>query len=410
MGSVRERGRTRLFSVGLLAVLLLLVTGGVGYRVFVPRDTLDSAQEPYPVTAARATPALYGSLLSAPLLVDGRLRVYAADREVWADKPVDFRSSLSPYWAYRRWPAQLLGVAAVGTTVVSRWTDGQLVAIDATRGTVAWRTTGPGSSSGYTGRRTGAGSVYTPVGMYTAGDVLLVTGDTDISGYSVATGRLLWTKSTDRCATYFTGPSVFVAVLGCQSAATVQAYGAGDGRRIAWPALDHSATQGVTPFACGVGRSECRGVRTSGHAWLIGADGALSAAPALADPGSWLTGDIVVAPGPRGTLTGASLAGDRLWSWPSVGAAPAGVQVVAVEPGAVHVLTAARELISIDPTDGLELSGLSLIAQGNAIFDPGHVYAADRFVFVERLRPGAKESDPDSSYYVPSPNVLVTGS
>jgi hypothetical protein len=73
MGSVRERGRTRLFLVGLIAVLLL-VAGGIGYRVFVPRDTLDPAQEPYPV-AARATPALYGSVLYAPLLVDGRLRV-----------------------------------------------------------------------------------------------------------------------------------------------------------------------------------------------------------------------------------------------------------------------------------------------------------------------------------------------
>lgn len=410
MGSVRERGRTRLFSVGLIAVLLLLVTGGISYRVFVPRDTLDSAQGAYPA-AAQATPTLYGSVLYAPLLVDGRLRVYAADREVWADKPVDFRSSMSPYWAYRRWPAQLLGVAAVGTTVVSRWTDGQLVAIDATRGTVAWRTAGPGSDSGYTGRRTGAATVYSPVGMYTASDVLIVTSDTEVSGYAVATGRLLWTNSSSRCATYFTGPSVFVAVPGCQPSSGVEVYRASDGRRIAWPALDQGGTGSVAPFGCTVGRSGCRGVRTAADAWLIGADGALSESPALADPRSWPVGDVAVAPGPGGTLTGTSLAGGRrLWSWPATGGAPAGAQVVAVEPDAVHVLTTARDLITLDPADGLELCRISLLAHGNAMFDPGHVYAANRFVFVERLRPGAKESEPDPSYYIPSPNVLVTGS
>ena len=88
----------------------------------------------------------------------------------------------------------------------------------------------------------------------------------------------------------------------------------------------------------------------------------------------------------------------------------AGAQVVAVEPDAVHVLTTARDLITLDPADGLELCRISLLAHGNAMFDPGHVYAANRFVFVERLRPGAKESEPDPSYYIPSPNVLVTGS
>jgi outer membrane protein assembly factor BamB len=325
---------------------------------------------------------------------------------------VNFRSSMSPYWAYRRWPAQLLGVVAVGTTVVSRWTDGQLVAIDATRGTIAWRTTDPGSeSAGYIGRRTGAGTVYSPVGMYTAGGVLIVTGDAEVSGYAVASGRLLWTKRSDRCATYFTGPSAFVTVTGCQPSSSAEVYRAGDGQRIARPSLDQGGIGSVAPFACTVGRSECRGVRTPGHAWLIGADGALSESPALADPRSWLAGNVVVAPGPGGTLTGASLAGGRrLWSWPATGPAPAGAQVVAVEPGAVHVLTAERDLISLGPADGLELSRLSLLALGNTMFDPGHVYAADRFVFVERLRPGAKESDPDQSYYYPSPNVLVTGS
>ncbi|MEN3306559.1 MAG: hypothetical protein V7603_2761 [Micromonosporaceae bacterium] len=402
MDAVRERGRP----VGLYALVLLLVAAAIGYRAFEPRDTLDSAQSPYPARVP-ATPRLYGSILDTPLVVDGRLRVYAAQREVWADQPVDFRSSLSPFWAYRRWPATLLGVVAVGTTVVSRWSDGDLVALDATRGTIAWRVRAPTVAGSYLGRRTGAATVYQPAGMYTAGSVVIVVGDTGTRAFDAPSGRPLWTKTVPRCGShaYFTGVGVFVAVARCEGASTVDVFDAGTGKALAWPALGGD----VEPVSCAVGRSGCRGARTPGHAWVIGADGALTAAPALVGAGSWLVDGVVVGPGPDGTVTGRAAGGRQLWSWPLTGPVPAGARVVAVEQGAVHLLTDDRYLISVDPADGLELSRLPLIDVENGRFDPGYVYAADRYVFVERRKAGAKPADPDSRYYYPSPNVLVAG-
>ncbi|HKT05336.1 MAG TPA: pyrrolo-quinoline quinone, partial [Rugosimonospora sp.] len=91
------------------------------------------------------------------------------------------------------------------------------------------------------------------------------------------------------------------------------------------------------------------------------------------------------------------------------GAAPDGARVVAVQQGEVHLLTADRELVSVDPADGLELCRLALTGDGEFMFDPGYVYASDGFVFVERLRPGARPGDSNTRYYYPSPNVLATG-
>jgi outer membrane protein assembly factor BamB len=409
MGAARERRGRRHLSVGVFAVALMLSVAAIGYRTFAPRDTLDRAQDPYPAPA-RATPGLFGRLVDMPLVVDGRLRVYAAQREVWADAPVDSIGPMSPYWAYHRWPAQVLGVVAVGTTVVSRWSDGDLVAIDATRGTIAWRVRTVSTGARYAGRRTGAATVYLPTGMYTAGRVLLVIAGTEVTGYDVRSGRSLWRRHLGRCAGrgYFTGRSVLAVVDPCTQPATVQAYDGQTGRVRAWPALSGGDPQ---PVACAVGRSECRAVRTRAAAWLIGADGDLVPAPSLAEPGSWLAGDVVVRPLPDGSVTGVALAGGRrLWSWPGAGDAPDGTRIIAVEPDAVHLLTGARVLISLDPADGLELCRVETLVHGNTMFDPGFVYAVRRFVFVERLRPGARPGDPDPRYYYPSPAVLATGS
>jgi hypothetical protein len=108
-------------------------------------------------------------------------------------------------------------------------------------------------------------------------------------------------------------------------------------------------------------------------------------------------------------MTGEGAGGRRLWSWPGAGGTPAGARILAVQPGAVHLLTDDRYLVTLDPADGLELSRLRLVDNENGAFDPGYVYAADRYVFVERRKPGARAGDPEARYYYPSPNVLVVG-
>jgi outer membrane protein assembly factor BamB len=81
-----------------------------------------------------------------------------------------------------------------------------------------------------------------------------------------------------------------------------------------------------------------------------------------------------------------------------------------VEPGAVHLLTSDRQLVTLDVKDGLELSRFPLIVESSGPFDLGQVYAADRFLFFERLRPGATPDRKDGAYFYQSPNVVLAGS
>ena len=79
---------------------------------------------------------------------------------------------VTPFWSYRRWPEQVAGVIAgdgpTGPIVVSQWSDGELVALDARTGRVAWRAAGTAPDDGYAGRRTGASTVYAPPGLHLA--------------------------------------------------------------------------------------------------------------------------------------------------------------------------------------------------------------------------------------------------
>ncbi len=136
----------------MAAVGVAAAAGIIAYRVLAPAEVSTPARDDYPARSM-PDPGVTGRLPVAPLIVDGRLRVYAAPRQVYADQPVDSRSRRTPYWSFRRWPASLDAVVASGTTVVSRWSDGQLVAIDARTGRVAWRAAGPEPAAERVARR-----------------------------------------------------------------------------------------------------------------------------------------------------------------------------------------------------------------------------------------------------------------
>jgi outer membrane protein assembly factor BamB len=388
---------------GVLAVVVLLATGLIGYRVFAPHETLDPARSGYPAPA-QATPGLYGMLLAAPLVVDDRLRVYGKADRVWADNPLDARSAESPYWVYRRWPAQLVGVAAIGTTVVSEWSDRELVALDAVHGRIAWRAKAPAGDARYTGRRTGAATVYEPPDLYTAGRSFVVAGTSDLVAFDAGTGHRLWSRPAAPCRALFGGEDV----LGCQTASTVDLMAAANGDTVGTlPAAGQSQ-----PFACAIVRSGCRGVRTSTGAWLIGPGSRLTGVPALRSPQNWLAGDVVVQRLPDGHITGEPLSGGTgapLWTYPASGPVEPAT-VIAAEPGRVHLLMSDFDLVTIDTRDGLLLSRFALLNnQDDHPFRPGHVYAVNRFVYIERLLVDGKPTDPDQAYYYPTPNVLLTG-
>src|SRR5687767_2406599 len=102
--------RARWATVAALGTALLVgATGVVAWRILRPAEVSTPATKSLPEVALPAPGAL-GVLVSAPLVIDDRIRVYAKKREVWADGPPSYHYERSAYWAYRRWPAQVTGV------------------------------------------------------------------------------------------------------------------------------------------------------------------------------------------------------------------------------------------------------------------------------------------------------------
>ncbi|HEU4425794.1 MAG TPA: PQQ-binding-like beta-propeller repeat protein [Pilimelia sp.] len=446
--------------VALLAASVVTV-----YRVLAPAEVVSATGAAYPAPP-RATPRVIGSLAAAPLIVDNRVRVYANTRQVRADGPVNAHTQRSPNWSYRRWPQQLVGVVAAGATVVSRWSDGHLIAIDAQTGRVAWRAIGPAPEiNRYAGRRTGAEVVYAPRGLFTASGgagrtAVLASGAGELYGFDAATGRELWRTALGghpdcRDGGFTTTGGRFVTLDACGAEPALEFYDAATGRREArWRPAGAGASLGTLPVSCAVGRSECAAMRVQGasavqagqagqgarawqgaraaQGWLF--DGSRPVrAPALDSPTAWLADGIVVdcraAEGPRGphraaaTLAGyPARGGAPLWRRPpgagagaSAGAGATGgrAEIVAVQPGAVHLLTEHRWLITVDPASGAELSRFDLRYRREPAeleWRPGHVYARNRFVLIERVSPDAPPEADDDEYYPIDQAVLLVGS
>jgi hypothetical protein len=409
-----------------VSVLVLLAgVAAIAYRVFAPAEMVTPARAGYPppVTAREGTIA---RLAAAPLIVDRRLRVSAAERQVRAEAPADAHNQVNPFWSYRRWPQWLDGLVAIGTTVISRWSDGKLIALDARTGRVAWRAAGPEPvDGGYAGRRTGAVNVYAPRGLFTAaaagGRVIIATGAREAAGFDSATGRRMWrTTIANRAGCLgdaFTGPGRFAVYDGCAHPPALDGYDVVTGAALsAWRPPGASRWDPM-PIGCDLGGSGCRGVRTledgRTRGWLFGAAGPV-AAPVLDDPNGWLIdGKVLLPAGGRSGADATTWVARRLadgreaWRWDSLGQA---ARVLAVESGAVHLLTSARDLVTVDAASGRELSRYRCAFRRDGTdWDPGYAYATERFVAIERLRHEADPDDPDDAYYrFPEP-VLLAG-
>lgn len=270
---------TRVLLRILAAALLLVVSGLIGWRVLAPTELSATATEPYP-SAPAASRGVTSRLNVAPLIVDGRVRVYAAKNQVRADGPVTAEQVYTALWSFRRWPEQLSAVVASGTTVVSRWSDGKIVALDGRTGEVVWRADSP-AASGYAGHRTGAGTVWAPPGLRLAADTLVVTQDQTLAGYDLGTGSVVWkTSAPAGCSDGFT-------TTGGAYACATGAFDVSSGTPVTgWPAAPYQPVGCVT--------SGCAGFRDSaGQGWL-----ATSArprrAPVLDDPGATIAAGVVV--------------------------------------------------------------------------------------------------------------------
>jgi putative pyrroloquinoline-quinone binding quinoprotein len=369
----------------LPALVATAATILIGWQVLKPAEVLDVATTPY-VAAAEQAPHVTGRTNVAPLIVDGRIRVYAAKRQIRADTPVSAKSVLTARWSLRRWPEQLAGVVAIGTTVVSRWSDGQLVAVDARTGQIVWRVEGP-AAPGYTGHRTGASMVWAPTGLHVAAGAVVVTAGQKLMAYDVSTGSQQWEVTVPAACTdgFTTTGGQYVCATGAYSTATGASLPS-------WPRGPH------TPIACAVAASQCAAIRDgASRGWLV--DGsAPRRVTRLDEPGSTYAAGLVVS-------------ADQTLREPSNGAVrgrlPAG-QVLGVSHGRIVVLRADRDLVVFDPRTGATTAAFELSVDHERLtWRPGRWQVTDGYAAIERLT-GDGPADADASnYYFTVDTVII---
>jgi outer membrane protein assembly factor BamB len=404
-------GWRRWLLVGLGIAALLAGSGVIAYRVFAPHELLTQPSVPYPEEQVVTDDRPFSELRAAPLVVDGRLRVYAEQWRVWSDAPVGERYETTPYWAFRRWPAQVVGVvlapAPTGDTVITQWSDGELVALDAKRGVIAWRDAAPlAEGRSYDGRRTGASVVYRPRSLFTVRTadrtVVVATGPTAVAGFDATTGEQLWRRELpggcDPAA--WTGAGmVVVPVCGTVELRFFDAATGAD--RGGWTSPNPAVAP--SPALCELGRSECRLVTVRYKTWLLGADAKVTSVPEL-ERGAQLAGERVI------YQTGIGVAARRLtdetplWRWDGQ------AKLIGANTTGVYLLTNGGTVLELSPATG------HLVAIGCAWSRPdekwvlGYVYpsGAGTYLALERLndiaRPGAEDQE---YFYGPRPVALV---
>jgi hypothetical protein len=360
----------RIWVRSLLSVVLGIAAVLIGWRVLAPAEVLAPAKGPAPPVVAHS-PGPTGSTAEAPLIVDGRVRVFAAKREVRADGPLDLKTAYTPRWSFRRWPQQLSGVLAVGRTVVTRWSDGDLIALDGLKGRIVWRVTGPPAPA-YAGHRTGAATVWAPAGLHLAAGSVLVTAGSGLWAYAADSGTRLWTATLPAGCTdgFTTAGGAYVCSTTALDTAT--------GKLIAsWP---HGPS---TPLDCGVAASGCQALRdAAGHGWLV--DHTVPARlPALDPPGTAYAAGMAIHPSP-------------------------GEQVLGAWEGHVLLLSRGCDLRETDPRSGATIAEFPLkVGTDQLGWTPGRYQIAAGYVAIERLRTGGPKNPDAPDYYFTQDTVIL---
>ncbi len=392
--------------VGILIALAALAV--VGYRVFAPHETLTRPTVPYPPVVLITDERPYSELRAAPLVVEGRLRIYAEKWRVWSDAPVGERYESTPYWAFRRWPAQVVGVIAgrtpVGPVVVTQWSDGEIIALDARRGAIAWRAKTPIIKRHYDGRRTGASIVYAPRSLLTARTVdrliLFVTGPGAVHAFDAATGARLWQRDVrGGCEPAAWTGSHLIVLPDCEGPA-VTILAAVDGReRGQWKSPGGAVSP--QPALCELHRSECRLATVGDQAWLLGADARFTAVPSL-ESGAVLAGERVIFPTSTGVAARRLAERTPLWTWRGQGT------LIAADSAGVYLLTDDRTVLGLSPATG-HLSVLGCAAsKPSESWRIGYVYPTGAgYLALERITNEPVGAEDQQYFYGPRPIALV---
>jgi outer membrane protein assembly factor BamB len=399
-----------------IVVSVLAVSCGVGGYVWLkPGEWVTTASAGYPEAVGSPPPGLVAALRAAPLVVDGRLRVFTNPHEVWAEL-LTAPDGRAPFWSYRQFPASVVGVVAVpahGTDppmVAAKWSNGNLIGIDARTGRVAWRATVElGIGDDYNnGGPTGVLTIYGDalLNLFTAETqhqrpTVISSGEHSADAFEPATGRRLWHLDLPGCTgKTWTGRTVFAVVLACNQPKTIHLYDAGTGREIrTWrPAPDTiAANDSWTRWVsgCTAGLSMCDGFHISGDGgtWRLHPDGSITTATPLRGT-AVDTGDMALRLDEhRRTLRALSRSdGAEVWHLTF----PNDVWRVAADRTNAYVITSHDELLRLDPRTGAVQTRVALPPGAAQSF---HVYATDGYVVIDRSN--FHWSDRDAEWTLP---------
>lgn len=408
-----KKSRAVWWQAAVAAVVLIVLGVTAGVRVLAPAEVLTVTTSIQSRPIARAT-GTAGLLYWAPLMV-GDHRVFAGDRLVRADYPFNGSTERTPSWSLRRWPQSLLGVVSAGDLVISRWSDGDLVAIRASDGGRAWRASGPESAPDAgtpRERRTNEQLSWTPPDLYTAVDsagveLIVVRGESAVRVYDAGTGQERTPIEAD-C-----GPKSFTTQDGryaCQTSTGLSVYDLAGGTTYDWAYADKFKGD-----SCFLGASRCALIRedkAQGKAYRFTAQG-VQAAPAADVDGAKVWGKVVFTADNVRTAKATNLdTGEVLWTWPGR-AYDTKLRVLAVQEGRVHLINLDNRLITLDQATGAQIS---LFAFGVPIskstgeelhWTPGPAYAQDNLIVAVRRRVNASYLSPDDGYYFMHEAVAV---
>ncbi len=364
--------------------MLTIAAAGIGWRVLAPTELLDPASTPYPAAVIDG-PKVTGTTNAAPLLVDDRIRVFAAKRQVRADGPLDSKLVNTPRWSLRRWPQELSGVVALGPTVISWWSDGALIAIDGRTGKITWRVVGP-TGPDYSGNRTGATTVWAPPGLNTTAGAVVLSAGRHLYSYDVSTGSKRWQSDLPTpCVDGFT-------TAGGQYVCPSGAYELATGTSIVgWP------TGPYTPVGCAVAASNCVGLRDrAGQGWLTNAARPVRT-PTLDVANSTIAAGLVLSTTRTAIVATPIAGGAPSWTRPTAGQA----QVLGATPDNIVVLTANRELWLVDPHTGKLRKAILLRvhSEQSISWTSGLYQVTSRLVAIERLTAHGPTDPADPDYY-----------
>jgi hypothetical protein len=428
----------------VLAVLLAMTA--TGYRTLRPAEELSQATAPAP-SPVQAHPLPYGELNSAPLVIEGRIRVFAEERRIWAETPVTATQQVTPHWSFRRWPAEVVGMVPVErpflwggpALVITKWSDGAVIALEAATGAVTWQVhVEPDPDEIFRGRRTGGQTVYAPDGLFTsvaASDgkvVLLVAARDQVRAYDPYTGKERWAHLFDGppgChRADWTGETTYVAKDSCAAPAVLEIFDAATGVPYQpWRPAGASAGPPreanwyVQPAACRLGHSRCQLFRASATAdviplvdaaegrlgvtpetWSLGITGAITKEPRVESDSPLVSDDILVEPMLNGYVWAHSrTTGALLW----ISTRPA--ILLTVDGDSAYLADRDRDLLVVNLRSGLVNTMIDAPSRYGNGWLAGYVYVHDGFLAVERLGSGRDSDDDIHYYYTPNPVLLI---